>query len=244
MKNNYDKDLINKLISRIYFIAKNEEETNINKSIANYFVNSWENKILISSIETVAKKLSITKSVISKFLQKYKLENYTVMRFVFKLNHQEKNLCLLNENADSKINKSVSFIEKSKRILFMGSGNSGNIAKIFYTRLVLENFNGIYVEGSQDQKKMLSNMTKEDLIICISSSLEHIWSEDLLNNKNNKKILFTSLANIKEDENTIIFSYNENSNKFMKIFKTLEDTAEISKNINSILLKLDKKIIL
>ncbi|MGL6064145.1 MAG: MurR/RpiR family transcriptional regulator [Fusobacteriaceae bacterium] len=111
-----------------------------------------------------------------------------------------KNIISLKNSAKimdfNELEKAIKLLEKSRKILILGSGLSGIVAKYFQYKLLELGFLGIYDFDQHVQLSHLSALTEKDIVFVVSQSGKSLDTYNLLKKIKNKNIKIISLTNI------------------------------------------------
>lgn len=158
--------------------------TNVEKTIADYFINNKEHQKL--SAKVVAQQLFVSEASLSRFSKKCGYKGFREFIFEYeknisKYNKEEISNLVINTYQDlldschkiidqKKMKKISQLLSKSKKVCVFGMGSSGIVAEEIHLRFMRLGLNIEAVHDSHRIKMLSSLANKESVIIAISLS--------------------------------------------------------------------------
>lgn len=223
---------------------------NINKSvrgnsvmvghISNWILEKIKKEEYIESAKTLAYEIGVSNAMLSKYSKIIGYDNFSEVIFLVKCAINTDNN-LSDKVTDKKIKKASNLITGSRKIFFVGVSNAYLTNMDFWhklCRLDLWCVPGINKYEQIGQSKLL---TKDDLIILNSVSMQHTWMKKLLEESPAKKIVITA-ADAKLDAD-VVFHYEAKEDSSFRRLSTIKNRLEVMKVYDAIfteMLKDDK----
>ncbi len=206
--------------------------SDVNKLLAKYLLDAFNDKREIPAIKDLAKILNVSVSSISKFIKYSKLESFTILKYLWKIYSKSEDKFKESRTTNEKIRIFSSYIRNSNRILACGVSDSLALLHDLSTELTLLGKHMIYLEDSGDQIKMAEKLTENDLLVLISFQMRDLFKQNFLNSKA-KKIIFTSQDFTSSAKDTYIFKVGNSFNaKFSN--NTYQERIEVLKIIDEL----------
>ncbi|NQZ66148.1 MAG: hypothetical protein HRT99_02970 [Mycoplasmatales bacterium] len=210
--NNFNSEINKEIHILEKLLLLDNKANSTDRNIANSLLSFWKKREPLPDITKLGEILNIGPPSISKFLKKYKMRSFPIIKYIFEINsnyhiyNSDENKVSENNDIIDAINK----IKNARKIIIVGAGNSGVMGKMFYTRLVLQGWNAFFLDGEPDQIKLMNRAKENDLIICVSFSMSHQWTKWLWKKRVNS--IFFTYQPITGDDKRLCFVTSSDKN--------------------------------